>query len=108
MLAFSALALIVGLAVGTYLLQRPSPPSFPAYHPLTFRRGTVPSARFAPDGKTVIYSASWEGGRLDLFTTRPESPQSQEMDPKGAMLLAISSSGRVVKRSRRPPSQEAL
>ena len=55
-------------------------PSFPVYHPLTFRRGIVLSARFAPDGKTVIYSAAWEGKPLDLFTTRPESPQSHEMD----------------------------
>jgi hypothetical protein len=48
------------------LLQRPAPPAFPAYHPLTFRRGIVQSARFAPDGKTVIYSAGWEGRPLDL------------------------------------------
>ena len=69
---------------------------FPAYHPLTFRRGIVQSARFAPDGKTVIYSAAWEGTPLDLFTTRPESPQSQEMEPKGADVLAISGSGEML------------
>src|SRR5262245_9787729 len=28
---------------------------------LTFRRGIVLGGRFAPDGKTVVYSASWEG-----------------------------------------------
>ncbi len=95
-LAASAIALLVGLAAGTFLLQRSTPPSFPAYHPLTFRRGSVVSARFAPDGKTVIYSAAWEGKPLDLFTTRPESPQSQEMEPKGAAVLAISSSGEML------------
>jgi len=93
LLAIAAIALLLGLAIGTFLLQRPVEPSFAAYHPLTFRRGIVLSARFAPDGKTVIYSAAWEGKPLDLYTTRPESPQSQEMEPRGADVLAISSSG---------------
>jgi len=96
LLAVAVVALLVGLAVGALLLQRPAPPSFAAYHPLTFRRGIVLSARFAPDGKTVIYSAGWEGRPLDLYTTRPESPQSQEMEPKGAEVLAISSSGEML------------
>jgi Tol biopolymer transport system component/predicted Ser/Thr protein kinase len=87
------LALLAGLGAGMLLFQHPAQSAFPAYHPLTFRRGIVQSARFAPDGKTVIYSAGWEGRPLDLFTTRPESPQSQEMEPKGANVLAVSSSG---------------
>ena len=86
----SLLALLVGLAIGALLLKGSGKVEFPAYHPLTFRRGIVHSARFAPDGKTMIYSAAWEGKPLDLFTTRPESPQSQEMEPKGADVLAIS------------------
>ncbi len=96
LLVVSAVALLVGLAVGALLLQRPVQPSFANYHPLTFRRGIVLSARFAPDGKTVVYSAAWEGKPLDLFNTRPESPQSQEMEPKGAEVLAISSSGEML------------
>ena len=51
------------------------------------------SARFTPDGKTVIYSAAWEGNPIALFSTRPESPQSRELDPPGADVLAISSTG---------------
>jgi len=96
LLAVAVVALAVGLAVGAMFLRRSSPPTFAAYHPLTFRRGIVLSARFAPDGKTVIYSAAWEGKPLDLYTTRPESPQSQEMEPKGAEVLAISSSGEML------------
>jgi eukaryotic-like serine/threonine-protein kinase len=92
----AVVALLIGLGIGAFLLQRGAPVSFPEYHPLTFRRGIVLSARFAPDGKTVIYSAAWEGKPLDLYTTRPESPQSQEMEPKGAEVLAISSSGEML------------
>jgi len=92
-LAAVLVALIAGVAVGRFLLQRPVQASLPIYHPLTFRRGMVHAARFAPDGKTIIYSAAWEGKSLQLFTTRPESPESHELEPSGADVLAISSSG---------------
>jgi Tol biopolymer transport system component/predicted Ser/Thr protein kinase len=91
-----AVALLAGLAAGALLLKGSGRTEFPAYHPLTFRRGIVHSARFAPDGKTVIYSAAWEGKPLDLYTTRPESPQSQQMEPKGADVLAVSASGEML------------
>jgi Tol biopolymer transport system component/predicted Ser/Thr protein kinase len=86
-------ALLIGLGAGVFFFQRPAAVPLPVYHPLSFRRGLVRSARFAPDGKTIIYSAAWEGKALELFTTRPESPQSQELQPAGADVLAISSSG---------------
>jgi serine/threonine protein kinase/Tol biopolymer transport system component len=92
----AALALASGIGAGMLLHKTPAQAEFPAYHPLTFRRGIVQSARFAPDGKTVIYSAAWEGAPLDLFTTRPESPQSQAMEPKGAEVLAISGTGEML------------
>ena len=85
--------LLAGVAIGTFLLARPSQVSLPIYHPLSFRRGIVHAARFAPDGKTIIYSAAWEGKPLQLFTTRPESPESHELEPAGADVLAVSSSG---------------
>ena len=102
------LALLVGLGAGALVFKAPAPAAFPVYKPLTFRRGLVQSARFAPDGKTVIYSAAWEGKPLDLFTTRPESPQSQEMEPKGAQVLAVSSSGEMALALRSKPRDAFL
>jgi predicted Ser/Thr protein kinase len=90
------LALLVGLGAGALLLKGSGKIEFAEYHPLTFRRGIVHSARFAPDGKTVIYSAAWEGKPLDLYTTRPESPQSQLLEPKGADVLAVSAAGEML------------
>jgi len=87
------IALLVGLATGMFLLRKPDQASPPSYHPLSFRRGLVHAARFAPDGKTIIYSAAWEGKPLQLFTTRPESPESHELEPAGADVLAVSSAG---------------
>jgi eukaryotic-like serine/threonine-protein kinase len=108
-LAAAAIALIAGLALGHFLLQ-PSlvQTALPVYHPLTFRRGMVHAARFAPDGKTIIYSAAWEGKSLQLFTTRPESPESHELEPAGADVLAVSSSGEMALSLRSHPVAQFL
>jgi len=104
-----AIALIVGVAAGKFLLQRhEAQASLPVYHPLTFRRGMVHAARFAPDGKTIIYSAAWEGKSLQLFTTRPESPESHELEPAGADVLAVSSSGEMALSLRSHPVAQFL
>jgi Tol biopolymer transport system component/predicted Ser/Thr protein kinase len=65
----------------------------PTYQRLTFRRGTVLSARFAPDGQTIIYGASWDGNPTRLFSTRPESAESSPLMLPDAEILAISRSG---------------
>jgi Tol biopolymer transport system component len=85
-------ALALGFALG-HFLWRPAKPSSPTYRRLTFRRGNIGTARFAPDGRTVVYSASWEGQPLELYTTRPEGPESTPIGVKNANLFSISSSG---------------
>lgn len=65
----------------------------PSYRLLTFRRGVIQCARFAPDGRTIVYSASWDGNSPQLYLTRAESPESLELGPANAELLSISSSG---------------
>ena len=91
----AAAALAAGIAAG-FLLRgltsaRAGPPVQLAQ--LTFARGAIMSARFAPDGQTIVYSAAWEGLPLDVFTTRPESSESRSLGLTGAGVLAISSSG---------------
>jgi Tol biopolymer transport system component len=61
----------------------------PSYRQLTFRRGPICSARFAPDGRTVVYGAAWDGNPTELFLTRPDSPESQSLGTR-ADVLAIS------------------
>jgi serine/threonine protein kinase/Tol biopolymer transport system component len=107
-LSAGAIALLLGLLAGVFLFKRPVQASLPTYHPLAFRRGIVRSARFTPDGKTVIYSAAWEGKPLSLFSTRPESPQSRELDPQGADVLAISSTGEMALALKARPSEGFL
>src|SRR6266542_5564179 len=42
----------------------------PMTRTLTFRRGFLTGARFAPDGQTIVYSAAWDGKPSEIFTTR--------------------------------------
>jgi len=61
------------------------------FSPVSFRSGTVYSARFAPDGQTIFYTAALEGGMPDLYSVRRDYPDSQPIGLPGARLLAISS-----------------
>jgi hypothetical protein len=92
-------AAIAGLVLATtataYVLGRsgvrPAPP--PSFEQITFRRGSVFSARFASDPDTVIYAAAWEGRPPEVFLARRGSTESRPLGFAPAKLLAVSSSG---------------
>jgi len=86
----SLVALAVGLLAGKMLFTSP-PGQPPLYRQLTFRRGSIRSARFAPDGQTILYSAAWQGGPLDVFTARPEAPDARSMGLSHTQLVSVSS-----------------
>jgi dipeptidyl aminopeptidase/acylaminoacyl peptidase len=71
--------------------DRETPP--PAPQALTFRRGFLTGARFAPDGQTVVYSAAWDGKPSEIFTTRVGSSEARPLGIFPAGILAISSIG---------------
>jgi Tol biopolymer transport system component len=90
---FSVVALAAAFWGGWWLKRTPSP----TFKPLTFRRGTVTAARFAPDGQNIIYSAAWEGSpHPELFSTRTDGVLSRPLDISDADLLSISSQGEMV------------
>jgi Tol biopolymer transport system component len=75
----------------------------PSFHQLSFRRGEVGGAFFAPDGQTVIYSAAWEGRPMEVFVTRPETSDSRPFGLVKAEVLAVSRAGEIaVSLNRRP------
>ena len=92
-IALAVLALILGAIAGAWFQRRQSIVEPPLYHQLTFRRGTIRMAKFSPDGQTVVYSAAWEGNPSSLFSTRPESPQSRDLELAGAEIESMSSTG---------------
>jgi Tol biopolymer transport system component len=92
-LAVAGVVVAAALA-GAYLAgkrQGSVPP--PSFSQLTFRRGQIYSARFAPDGHTILYSAVWEGKPVEIFSSRLESPESRSFGVSGADLLGISPTG---------------
>jgi len=60
---------------------------------LTYQRGRIQGARFAPDGQTIVYGAAWDGGPLQIYSTRADSAEFRSLGLPGTAVLAISSSG---------------
>jgi len=88
-----ALAVLAAGAAGLFAGRRVWRVEPPSFKQLTFRRGVITSARFAPDSQTIYYSASWEGNPLEIFISRPESPESRPFGLPGAEVLAMSRTG---------------
>jgi eukaryotic-like serine/threonine-protein kinase len=94
LLAFLAVV-ISGILVGSgfFLGHRTARWQPPDFQRLTVSRGTVYSARFAPDGHSVIYAASWDGEPTEIFSTDPKVPGARSLGLSATQLLAVSSSG---------------
>jgi eukaryotic-like serine/threonine-protein kinase len=65
----------------------------PSYRRLTYEAGTVYSARFAPDFRSIVYGAAWNGKPLQLFSTVGNSLLAQPLNVADANLLAMSRTG---------------
>ena len=90
--AFAALG-IIAVAAAFLLGGRFNKAEPPRYQRLTFRRGFIDSARFAPEGKSIVYSAGWDGNKLELYSTRIDIAESRQLGIGDASVQAISSSG---------------
>ncbi len=93
----AATVLMTLLAAGAWFSLR-SPgaraDSAARFVPLTFRQGTLLSARFAPDAQSVFYGAEWDGEPGQVYMTRSDSPESRALNVHGTV-AAISSTGRM-------------
>jgi eukaryotic-like serine/threonine-protein kinase len=83
------------LATGIWIGHRagaPAPVETASNQKVTFQRGIVNGAGFGADDHTVLYSAEWDGGVSEVFTSDTRSPGSQRSIVAGARLLAVSPS----------------
>ncbi len=87
-------ALLVAAAVLSFaaarLILRPAQPFF---RQLTYRRGTISGAAFAPDGRTVVYSATWDNQPAEIFSASVDFPEVRSLGLTGARLFGVSSKG---------------
>jgi tRNA A-37 threonylcarbamoyl transferase component Bud32 len=88
-LGLGVLALGGGAAAVVSRVSRRDPPT---YQRITFGRGTVHSARFASDGRTLVYSAAWEGAPSELFLLRPGASEARPLGLPRAHLVSLSRS----------------
>ena len=94
LIAVAAIACVGIVAVAAYMAgARATGTRAPHLTRLTFDRGTVRSARFTPDGKTIVYGAAWNGEPITIFQTRLGSPESMKLPLPASDVLAVSSSG---------------
>lgn len=86
-------ALAAGAGVfGGRLLRGPAPLP-PRWQRRTFRRGSVHQARFAPDSRGFIVSATWGDDAPNLWLSTPDSPEARELGAPGQELLSVSKTG---------------
>jgi serine/threonine protein kinase len=83
-------AALLLVAVAVLLTVRLRPLANPEFHRVTFERGTVYSARFTPDGRTVVYGAAWNGRPLQIYSTIPDSLLARPLGLTSAYLLGLS------------------
>ncbi|MGE5233170.1 MAG: protein kinase domain-containing protein, partial [Acidobacteriota bacterium] len=94
-LAWLALgAVLAGGAVWAFYARRQPATALPTrFAQLSFGRGYAQSARFLPDGQTVVYSAADEGAPLTLRSTRIDAVDSRPLDLPAGDVVGVSRGG---------------
>jgi eukaryotic-like serine/threonine-protein kinase len=86
----AGVALVGGVLIaGAFLIFYPGGPTF-AFHRVTYGKGSIRSARFGPDGHSVIYGASWSGTPSQVFWAPLQSPEARAYALPNADILAVS------------------
>ncbi len=92
-----ALVALAAVAASAFVVGRRSAAAAPTwFDKITFRQGDIRGARFAPDGRTILYTASWSGGPEQVFLAQPGNPESRALDLPSSRVLAVSKSGEML------------
>lgn len=90
--AAGAVLVAVGGYLGGRLAGGPTVPP-PRWQRRTFRRGAVHEARFAPDSRGFLVSATWGDEAPNVWLSTPDSPEVRELGVPGQELLSIGKNG---------------
>jgi Tol biopolymer transport system component/tRNA A-37 threonylcarbamoyl transferase component Bud32 len=92
-LVAGALGLLgLGALAGAWVSGHRTPASV-TYLQRTFRSEAIYNARFAPDGRAIVYSSAAETNAPGLFLIRPDYPEPKPLGMTATHLLAVSSKG---------------
>jgi len=64
----------------------------PQFRRMTFRRGEVRTARFTPDGETIVYSAAWDGNPTEIFVVSRNATEARSLGIPDSEVLSVSKS----------------
>jgi eukaryotic-like serine/threonine-protein kinase len=67
----------------------------PSFRQLIFGRGYISSARFTPDGHSVVFGAAFYGRPIQLFWTRLDGGSSRSMGLPPADIMGIANDGKM-------------
>jgi len=79
-------------ALGAFFAQRFFRSKPPSFQRLTFRRGDVTSAKFAPGG-AVVYTAEWDGASSSFFSVIPGNREGRPLQLPPGRVMSVSGSG---------------
>jgi serine/threonine protein kinase/Tol biopolymer transport system component len=94
LLALFYLVSIAGAAYGAWTLAQRTKekPVEAQFRRMTFRRGEVRTARFTPDGETIVYSAAWDGKPTETFVVSRNATEARPLEVPDSEVLAVSKS----------------
>ena len=96
---WGALAALLGAAAAAAAIvawRAAHPPPRTTFQQMTFKHGRIASARFAPNGQSIVYSEAHAGQPLEAWYKVPGSAESRTLGYSGADVLGISRSGEVL------------
>jgi len=89
-----AIALVLVAASLPFLILKVSARrELPVYKRLTFRSGSIGTARFSRDGRTIIFGAAWEGNPSEVFVSRVDGTEARPLGIGPSELLSVSKNG---------------
>jgi Tol biopolymer transport system component len=91
--ALVPLAILAALAAGIFAGARLFAPGEPRLRQITYHRGFIYSARFAPDGQTIVYGSTRRDDPLRVYSTRRDSIESRDLGFPPGDIVGMSRGG---------------
>lgn len=93
--AIGAAVVIAAAAFAGWKAGSSQPVSNLQFHQVTYRRGSLTDARYTPDEQNILYTATWEGAKPEIYTVPVNGSGGHSIGITDARLLAVSKTGEI-------------